>query len=216
MSQANKRTRIGRLPERGVTDKKQIYEILDEGFVCHVGFSVDGQPYVMPMVYGREGDQLYVHGAALSRIARSLAEGIPVCVEVTLVDGLVLARSAFHHSVNYRSVVVLGKARTLTATADKMKALRCITNHAVPNRWSEARPPNAEEMAATTVLAVPLDELSAKVRKGPPKDDQRDMALAVWAGVLPLRTRLGEPVADANILPGVEVIDPGRLPRFTS
>jgi uncharacterized protein len=205
----SERTRIGRLPERAVTDKKQIYAILDEGFVCHVGFALDGQPYVMPMAYGREGDQLFLHGSVLSRLAMSLAEGIPVSVTVTLVDGLVLARSAFHHSVNYRCVVVLGKARALASQADKMKALRCITNHVVPNRWAEVRPPNEEEMAATTVLALPLDELSAKVRKGPPKDDADDMALPVWAGVLPLRTQFGEPVADGE--PGAYFVMPAFL-----
>ncbi len=192
------RTRIGRLAERGVTDMEQIRAILNEGVVCHVGFSVDGQPYVMPMAYGHEGGQLYLHGSVMSRLAKSLAEGIPVCVTVTLVDGLVLARSAFHHSMNYRCAVVLGRARELTTQEDKMKALRCITNHVVPNRWAEVRPPNAEEIAATTVLALPLDELSAKVRKGPPKDDAADMGLRVWAGVIPLRTVMGEPVADGD------------------
>jgi nitroimidazol reductase NimA-like FMN-containing flavoprotein (pyridoxamine 5'-phosphate oxidase superfamily) len=177
---------------------------------------VDGQPYVMPMVYGREGGELFLHGSVLSRLAGSLAEGIPVSVTVTLVDGLVLARSAFHHSINYRCVVVLGRARALTATADKMKALRCITNHVAPNRWSEVRPPNAQEIAETTVLALPLDELSAKVRKGPPKDDAEDMDLAVWAGVLPLNTGLGDPVPDANLHPGASPIDLARYSRFTS
>ncbi len=148
----SERTRIRRLPERGVTDTEQVYAILDEGFVCHVGFSLEGQPYVMPMAYGREADELFLHGSVLSRLAMSLEEGVPVSVTVTLVDGLVLARSAFHHSLNYRCVVVLGRARALTATADKMKALRCITNHVVPNRWAEVRPPNAEEMAAIQAL----------------------------------------------------------------
>jgi nitroimidazol reductase NimA-like FMN-containing flavoprotein (pyridoxamine 5'-phosphate oxidase superfamily) len=197
----SERTRIGRLPERGVTDLKQIHAILDEGLICHVGFSLDGQPYVMPMAYGHEGGQLFLHGSVMSRLAKSLAGGIPVCVTVTLVDGLVLARSAFHHSMNYRCVVVLGRARLLTTNAEKMSALRCITNHVVPNRWAEARPPNPEEMAATTVLALPLDEVSAKVRKGPPKDDAADMGLPVWAGVIPLRTTMGEPVADGDAPP---------------
>ncbi len=203
------RTTIGRLPERGVTDKEQIYAILDEGFVCHVGFALEGQPYVMPMVYGREGDRLLLHGSVLSRLAMSLAEGVPVSVTVTLVDGLVLARSAFHHSVNYRCVVVLGRARALTSQADKMSALRCITNHVVPNRWAQVRAPNAEEMAATAVLALPLDELSAKVRSGPPKDDAADIGLPVWAGVLPLRTQVGEPVPDGA--PGAYFVMPAFL-----
>lgn len=215
-SDMSERTRIGRLAERGVTDTEQIYAILDEGFVCHVGFSLDGQTYVLPMAYGRECDQLFLHGSVLSRLAMLLAESVPLSVTVTLVDGLVLARSAFHHSVNYRCVVVLGRARMLTSAADKMKALRCITNHVVPNRWAEVRPPNAEEMAATTVLALPLDELSAKVRKGPPKDDAADMNLPVWAGVLPLHTRVAEPLAYGEMNPGVTPFDPRRLTRFTS
>ncbi len=208
------RTRIDRHPERGVADLERIHAILDEGIVCHVGFTLDGQPYVMPMAYGREGDQLFLHGSILSRLATSLAEGVPISVTVTLVDGLVLARSAFHHSLNYRCVVVLGRARLLTTQADRMKALRCITNHVVPNRWAEVRPPNADEMAVTTVLALPLSEMSAKMRVGPPKDDADDMSLPVWAGVLPLHTRLGEPVADGQ--PGAQAFDPGRLTRFTS
>lgn len=211
------RTRIGRLPERGLSDREQIRAILDEGFVCHIGFTLDGQPYVMPMVYGREGDEIFLHGSVLSRLAGSLAEGIPVCVTVTLVDGLVLARSAFHHSINYRSVVILGNARAVTDTAAKMSALRCITNHAVPNRWAEVRPPNVREMSETAVLALSLNEVSAKVRKGPPKDDAEDMALPVWAGVLPLGLRAGEPVRDGEAPAGIPAFDRTRLrARFTS
>jgi nitroimidazol reductase NimA-like FMN-containing flavoprotein (pyridoxamine 5'-phosphate oxidase superfamily) len=154
------RTRVVRHAERGVYDRRQIYAILDEGFICHVGFSVDGQPYVIPTAYGRSGDRLYFHGAAANRMLRSLAGGVDVCVTVTLVDGFVLARAAFKQSINYRSVVILGKARLVAETAEKMEALRCLTNHVAPGRWEEVREPNEKELAATSVLALPLLEVS--------------------------------------------------------
>jgi nitroimidazol reductase NimA-like FMN-containing flavoprotein (pyridoxamine 5'-phosphate oxidase superfamily) len=189
------RTQVKRLPQRGVYDEATVHAILDEAFLCHVGFAVEGQPYVIPTGYGRSGNQLYIHGSAASRMLRTLSEGVDVCVTVTLVDGYVLAKSAFHHSFNYRSVVVLGRARLVNDPTEKMEALRCVTNHIVPGRWEEVREPNEQELKATTVLALPLAEVSAKVRNGPPVDDEDDLALPVWAGVVPLRLAPGEPAA---------------------
>jgi len=190
------RTQVKRLPKRGKYERETVFAILDTGFVCHVGFSVDGQPYVIPTNYGRSGDILYLHGSAASRMLRTLGEGVPMSVTVTHVDGLVLARSAFHHSVNYRSVVILGTARLVTAAAEKMEALRVFTEHVVKGRWDDVRQPTEQELKATTVLALPLEEVSAKVRTGGPIDDEEDYALPVWAGVLPLETSVKEPVPD--------------------
>jgi nitroimidazol reductase NimA-like FMN-containing flavoprotein (pyridoxamine 5'-phosphate oxidase superfamily) len=208
------RTQVIRHPERAVYGREQIHAILDEGYICHLGLAVDGQTYVIPTAYGRAGDQIYIHGSAASRMIQSLAEGIEVCLTVTLVDGLVLARSAFRHSINYRSVVVLGKARLVTEAGEKMEALRSITNHVAPGRWEEVRGPNRTEMASTSVLVLPLAEASAKVRSGPPKDLEDDFGVAVWAGVIPLRTELGEPEPDDHVPPGAAVIDRSRFARF--
>jgi nitroimidazol reductase NimA-like FMN-containing flavoprotein (pyridoxamine 5'-phosphate oxidase superfamily) len=197
------RTKLKRLPERGSFDREQVYRILDEAFVCHVGFAVDGQPFVIPTAYGRIGDTLYIHGSAASRMQRSLSGGIPVCVTVTLLDGLVLARSAFHHSINYRSVVILGAAQVVEDPAEKMRALHAFTEHIIAGRWAEIREPNARELKATTVLALPLAEVSAKIRTGEPKDDDEDYAIPVWAGELPLRMTTGAPVADAKTPPSL-------------
>lgn len=197
------RTTLKRLPKRGEYDRKRVYAILDEAFVCHVGFVVDGRPVVIPTGYGRLKDVLYIHGSAASRMLRTLSEGIDVCVTVTLIDGLVLARSAFHHSFNYRSVVVFGKARVVTDAAEQMAALRAFTEHVIPERWDDVREPNESELKATLVLALPLVEASAKIRTGPPIDDEEDHALAVWAGVLPLRLTPGEPVDDERLRPGI-------------
>jgi nitroimidazol reductase NimA-like FMN-containing flavoprotein (pyridoxamine 5'-phosphate oxidase superfamily) len=194
------RTQVKRLPQRGAYDEATVHAILDEAFLCHVGFVIDGQPYVIPTGYGRSGNQLYIHGSAASRMLRTLADGVDVCVAVTLVDGYVLAKSAFHHSFNYRSVVVLGKARLVEDPSEKMEALRCVTNHIVPNRWEEVREPNPQELKATSVLALTLSEVSAKVRNGPPVDDEEDLALPVWAGVVPLRLTAGEPAT-----PGIDL-----------
>jgi nitroimidazol reductase NimA-like FMN-containing flavoprotein (pyridoxamine 5'-phosphate oxidase superfamily) len=199
------RTKLRRHPERGNYDREQIYSILDESYVCHVGFTVDGQPYVIPMAYGRAEDRIFIHGSALSRLLTSLSGGIPVCVTVTIVDGLVLARSAFRHSLNYRSVVILGKAKLVTAPAEKKEAMRVLTNHIVPGRWEETRQPNEPEIQKTSVLAIPLDEASAKIRTGPPLDLSSDLELPAWAGVIPLRTELGDPQPDAHVRPGVTV-----------
>lgn len=190
------RTTLRRLPKRGSFERETVNGILDEGFICHVGFVVDGQPFVIPTAYGRKGDVLYIHGARASRMQKALADGRDVCVTVTLVDGLVLARSAFHHSMNYRSVVVFGRARAVEAEEEKNAALEAFTEHVMPGRWDDVRWPTAQELAATTVLAIQLSEASAKVRTGPPIDDEEDYALPVWAGVLPLGVEPGAPVAD--------------------
>jgi nitroimidazol reductase NimA-like FMN-containing flavoprotein (pyridoxamine 5'-phosphate oxidase superfamily) len=190
------RTQVKRLPKRGKYERETVFAILDAGFVCHVGFNVDGQPYVIPTNYGRSGDTVYLHGSAASRMLRTLSDGVPMSVTVTHVDGLVLARSAFHHSVNYRSVVILGTARLVTDPAEKMEALRVFTEHVMKGRWDDVRQPTEQELKATTVLALPLEEVSAKVRTGGPIDDEADYTLPVWAGVLPLETVAKEPLAD--------------------
>jgi uncharacterized protein len=192
------RTQVKRLPKRGKYDRETVHAILDSAFVCHVGFTVDGQPFVIPTNFGRSGDTLFLHGSAASRMLRSLSEGVPVCVTVTHVDGLVLARSAFHHSVNYRSVVVLGVAQLVQDPAEKMEALRIFTEHVMKGRWDDVRLPNEQELKATTVLALNLEEVSAKIRTGGPNDDEPDYALPVWAGVLPLETVAKAPIPDPN------------------
>jgi uncharacterized protein len=199
------RTQVKRLPKRAAYDCQTIYKILDEAFVCHVGFVADGQPYVIPTNFGRAGGKLYLHGSAASRMLRTLGEGVPVCVTVTLVDGLVLARSAFHHSVNYRSVVVLGTAQLVEDPAEKMQALRLFTEHIMKGRWSEIRHPTEQELKATSVLALPIDEASAKVRTGGPIDDEEDYALSVWAGVLPIKPLAQTPIADARLNPSTSL-----------
>ena len=181
------RTQVRRLPKRATYETGRIYAILDEGFVCHVGFVLGDQPFVIPTGYARAGNLLYIHGSAASRMLQTIGEGIDVCVTVTLVDGFVLARSAFHHSMNYRSVVVLGKARLVADPAEKLEALRRFTDHIVPGRWDEVRPPTAQELKATSVLALAIEEASAKVRSGPPIDDEEDYRWPVWAGVVPVR-----------------------------
>lgn len=208
-----KRTRLKRLSKRGAYDRETINAILDEGFICHVGFVVDGQPYVIPTGFARVGDVLYIHGSSASRMIRTLAEGVDVCVTVTLVDGLVLARSAFHHSVNYRSVVVLGKASLVEDPDEKNIALEAITEHIVPGRWADVRWPNELELKATSVLRQPIDEASAKVRTGDPVDDEEDYAMDVWAGVLPLEVSHGDPIADAKLPAGIE--PPEYIRKYT-
>ncbi|MEP7148954.1 MAG: pyridoxamine 5'-phosphate oxidase family protein [Acidobacteriota bacterium] len=193
------RTSVKRLPARGHYDRNTINAILDEGFICHVGFVLDGQPYVIPTGYARVGDDLYVHGSSASRMLRNLSQGISVCVTVTLIDGLVLARSAFHHSMNYRSVVILGTAELVSDTDEKNSALEALTEHIVPGRWADVRWPNELELKATTVLKLAIDEASAKIRTGDPKDDEEDYAMDVWAGVLPLSMTAGTPIADLRL-----------------
>lgn len=198
------RTTLKRLPKRGVYDRELVYSILDEGFICHVSFAVDGQPFVIPTGYARIADQLYIHGSQVSRMLRSLAQGIDVCIAVTLVDGLVLARSAFHHSVNYRSVVIFGRASMVEEKKSKLAALFAFSEHVIPGRWNDVREPTDAELKATTVLSLPLLEVSAKVRTGPPIDDEEDYALNVWAGVLPLQMIAGGPINDPRLPDNIE------------
>jgi uncharacterized protein len=193
------RSQIKRLPQRGNYERQAIYDILDEGLICYVGFAVNNQPFVIPTAYGRVEDRLYIHGSPASRMLRSLLTGIDVCVTVTLLDGLVLARSAFHHSMNYRSVVVFGTANIVQDADEKLTALQAFTDHVVPERWGEVRQPSRQELQGTLVLSLPLAEASAKVRMGMPIDDEDDYSLPVWAGVLPLRLVAGETIADSRL-----------------
>ena len=199
-----RRTKLKRLPKRGNFERETIYSVLDQAFICHVGFAVDGQPYVIPTGFARIGDHLYIHGSAASRMLRNIAKGIEVCVTVTLIDGLVLARSAFHHSMNYRSVVILGKAELVTDMNEKNSALEAFTEHIIPGRWAEDRWPTELELKATSVLKLPIQEASAKIRTGDPKDDEEDYAMDVWAGVIPLAVSTGRPIADARLQSSVE------------
>jgi len=199
------RTRVVREPHRGVYDREAVYRILDEGFLCHVGFAVNGQPFVIPTSYGRHGDSLYIHGSAASRMLRQMKGGIPVCITVTLLDGLVLARSIFNHSMNYRSVVILGKATLVDDAEEKLAALRILSEHILPGRWDDSRQPNASELKQTSVLRVPIEEFSAKIRTGPPVDDEEDYSFPTWAGVVPLEIIAGTPIDDARLLPGKEM-----------
>jgi nitroimidazol reductase NimA-like FMN-containing flavoprotein (pyridoxamine 5'-phosphate oxidase superfamily) len=197
------RVRVKRLPERGRYDRDLIDGILDEALICHVGFAVHGQPYVIPTIHARDGDRLYVHGSTASRMLRNMKGGIPACVTVSIVDGLVLARSAFHHSINYRSVVVLGTAVPVEGDREKLRALHAIVEHVAPGRWDEVRGPTGSELRQTLVLAIGLDEASAKVRSGPPKDEDGDMSLPMWAGELPMRLVAFDARDDPLLLPGV-------------
>jgi nitroimidazol reductase NimA-like FMN-containing flavoprotein (pyridoxamine 5'-phosphate oxidase superfamily) len=193
------------MPKRGAYDRATIEAILDEGLVCHLGFAVEGQPYVLPTIYARVDDEVFLHGSAASRMVRALGDGIAMCFTVTLLDGLVLARSAFHHSVNYRSVVLLGTARPVLETEEKTRALRAIVDHVLAGRWQGVRTPSDQELKATTVLALPVSEASAKIRTGGPIDDEEDYALPIWAGHLPLALVPGAPVPDARLIEGLAV-----------
>ena len=192
------RTELRRLPNRGTRDAAAVYEILDAAFLAHVGFTVSGQPFVIPTLYGRQGDTLFLHGSTASRMLRELENGAPACVTVTLVDGLVLARSAFHHSMNYRSVVAFGTARKIDDPDRKSRALRVISEHIIAGRWNDVRGPSPNELKATAVLEFLIEEASAKTRSGPPLDDEPDYALPVWAGVLPLQIEAGAPLPDSR------------------
>jgi nitroimidazol reductase NimA-like FMN-containing flavoprotein (pyridoxamine 5'-phosphate oxidase superfamily) len=205
MASASARTRVRRVPARGVYERESIEAILDQALVSHVGFVADGQPYVIPTLHARVGELLYLHGSAASRMLRTLEKGVPVCVTATLVDGLVLARSAFHHSINYRSVVVLGEARLVEPADERLRALELFMEKLVPGRWAEVRPPSRQELKGSKVLALSLDEASAKVRTGPPVDEEPDYSLPVWAGVLPLCPEVGEPEPDPRLDPGTPV-----------
>jgi len=195
------RTRLVREADRAVYDREAAYRILDEGFLCHVGFVAEGQPFVIPTSYGRKDASLYIHGSAASRMLRQLKDGAPVCITVTLLDGLVLARSIFNHSMNYRSVVVLGKATLVDDPQEKIAALQLLSEHILPGRWADARQPNERELKATSVLRVPIEEFSAKVRQGPPIDDEEDYSFPTWAGVVPLEMKAGVPIDDARLDP---------------
>src|SRR5579883_273681 len=199
------RTTLRRLPARGSYDRALIHSILDEAPVCHVGFVVDGRPFVIPTLHVRVGDRLYMHGSPGSRMLKAMAGGVEVCVNVTLVDGLVLARSAFHHSMNYRSVVVFGVAQAVDDPEEKTRVLHALSEHLVPGRWRDVRGPAPGELKATSVLSLPIDEASAKVRTGPPLDDEEDYALPAWAGVVPLSLKAGEPVPCPRLAPGIEI-----------
>jgi uncharacterized protein len=198
------RTRVRRVPQRGAYERETIDAILDGTLISHVGFVHDGQPVVIPTLHARLGDRLYLHGSAASRMLRTLEKGVPVCATSTLIDGLVLARSAFHHSVNYRSVVVFGTATLLEPGDETEKALELFTEKLVPGRWADVRPPTRQELKGTKVLSLPLDEASAKVRTGPPVDEDEDYDLPVWAGVLPLATEVAEPQPDPRLDPAIE------------
>jgi len=199
------RTKLKRLPKRGHFDRETVYGILDEGFICHVGFAPEGRPVVIPTGYARVEDTLYIHGSQASRMLRTLAEGVDACVTVTLIDGLVLARSAFHHSMNYRSVVIFGRATLVDEAQEKSAALLALSEHIVRGRWAEVREPTEQELVQTTVLSLPLVEASAKIRTGPPIDDEEDYAMPVWAGVLPFKLETGEPIKDPRLPDGIEV-----------
>jgi len=199
------RTRVVREADRAVYDREAVYRILDEGFLCHVGFNVEGQPFVIPTSYGRNNATLYIHGSAASRMLRQMKDAVPVCVTVTLLDGLVLARSVFNHSMNYRSVVILGKATLVDDPEEKLAALRALSEHILPGRWDDSRQPNERELKATSVLRLPIEEFSAKVRTGPPIDDEPDYSFPTWAGVLPLETTAGTPINDPRLDPRQEL-----------
>jgi len=203
----SERTTVRRLPERGRYDRETLHAILDEGVVCHVGFEVEGQPYVIPMGYARDGDRLILHGSAASRLLRRLGEGVSACVTVTLLDGIVAARSTFSSSMNYRSVVALGRARRLADPEEKRRALDALVEHLIPGRSRDARGATDRELAVTEVLEFPLDEASAKVRSGPPHDLEADYALPIWAGVIPLTMVPGPPESDPELPTGVEPPD---------
>jgi nitroimidazol reductase NimA-like FMN-containing flavoprotein (pyridoxamine 5'-phosphate oxidase superfamily) len=198
---------VRRAPSRADYDRATIDAILDEALIAHLGFAVDGQPYVIPTLHARVGDTVYLHGSAASRMIRTLGAGAPACLTVTLIDGIVLARSAFHHSMNYRSVVVLGEARLVTDSGETLEALEAFTDGIVPGRWAEVRAPNRKELKGTRVLAMTLDEASAKVRSGPPVDDDEDYELDVWAGVIPMALTAAAPIADPRLDPGIEPTD---------
>jgi nitroimidazol reductase NimA-like FMN-containing flavoprotein (pyridoxamine 5'-phosphate oxidase superfamily) len=206
------RSTVRRLPKRGSHEEEVIYGILDAGFIAHVGFSVKGQPFVIPTLYGRRGDRLYIHGSAASRMLKELETGVPACVTVTHVDGLVLARSAFHHSINYRSVVAFGTARKLEETGRKVEALRVISERLIAGRWNNVRLPNEKELKLTSVLEFSIEEASAKIRTGPPVDEEEDYALPVWAGVLPVALTAADPLPDPRLVAGSEI--PEHIVRF--
>jgi nitroimidazol reductase NimA-like FMN-containing flavoprotein (pyridoxamine 5'-phosphate oxidase superfamily) len=201
------RTKLRRIPDRGSHDRETIDSILDAGFLAHVGFCLDGQPFVIPTLYGRDGERLYLHGSVASRMLRELETGVAACVTVTLVDGLVLSRSAFDHSMNYRCVVAFGTSRKIADPEQKVKSLRVISEHLIAGRWADVRGPSEKELKATTVLEFSIEEASSKVRSGPPLDDESDYGLPVWAGVLPLEIKSRPPIPDDKLVEGITLPD---------
>jgi nitroimidazol reductase NimA-like FMN-containing flavoprotein (pyridoxamine 5'-phosphate oxidase superfamily) len=217
------RVRVRRLPKRGHYDRATLHGVLDAGFICHVGYVIDGQPYVTPTAYWREGDVVYWHGSSASRMLRAQAAGIPVCVTVTHLDGLVVARSGFHHSINYRSAMLFGNAEKVEDKAEKEAAMAAFVDRIYPGRWQTLRPVNNQEMKATTILRMAIDEASAKIRTGPPVDDEEDYGLPIWAGVINLHSVVGNIESDPRLMAGVPVpadIEPyesgGRLDDILS
>jgi len=204
------KTRVKRLHERGHYDRETVYAILDAGFICHVGYIIDDQPFVTPTSYWREGDRVYWHGSSASRMLRTISKGIKVCLTATHVDGLVLARSGFHSSINYRAVMAFGEAEVITDERHKEQALKAFVEHVTPGRWAMLRPVTSQELKGTTVLSMQLDEVSAKVRTGPPKDDDEDYALPIWAGVLPLKVSSGPPEPDPRLTVTVPIPEHAR------
>lgn len=202
---ATARSKVKTRPQRGLHDREIVNQILDEALVVHVGFIADNQPYVIPMGYGRDGEQLYLHGSTASRMLKSLEQGIEICVSATLLDGIVIARSLFHHSMNYRSVVLFGRATLVESEAEKMHALKILTEQIVPGRWEQARTPTPQELKGTTVLAFPIEEGSAKIRSGDPLDDAEDYALPIWAGQLPLKLAAGSPIPDSKLSTDISI-----------
>lgn len=201
------RTKLKRIPKRGNFDRETVYKILDEAYICQVGFNVGGQTFVLPTAYGRKDNSLFIHGSAASRMMREISKGIEICVSVTLLDGLVLARSAFHHSMNYRSVVIFGTAAIVADEAEKNDALFAITEHIIKGRWNQVRQPNSKELKATTILRLPINEASAKIRTGDPVDDPEDINLDVWAGVIPLEVVAGKPINDSFLKENIPIQD---------
>ncbi|MEW6324440.1 MAG: pyridoxamine 5'-phosphate oxidase family protein [Nitrospirota bacterium] len=197
------RNQVKRKPDRGRYDKATIYPIIDEALICHVGFVLDSQPYVIPTIHARQGDRILLHGAKGSRMLKFIQTGGPVCITITVLDGLVLARSVFHHSLNYRSVVLFGRGELIEGQEEKLAAMEVVTEHLIRGRWQEARRPTLQELDATAVVAVPIESASAKIRTGPPIDDEQDYDLPVWAGVVPIRQAVGEPASDPRLKEGI-------------
>ena len=199
-----KKTKVKRAPKRGFYDKETIYKILDANFICQIAFVHNGYPVIIPTIYGRDKEFIYIHGASVSRMLVELEKGLPISVNVTQTDGIVLARSAFHHSLNYQSVVIFGEASIVTNNEERNRALKVISDQIIPDRWEEVRLPNKTELKATKVLKIPITEASAKIRKGPPSDDKDDYSLPIWAGVIPMETKFGNPISDPLLNEGIE------------
>ncbi|WP_457610385.1 pyridoxamine 5'-phosphate oxidase family protein [Lutibacter sp.] len=200
-----KKTKVKRSPKRGFYDKKTIYKILDNHFVCQIAFVYEGYPVVIPTIYGRDNDNLYMHGATVSRMLLELEKGVPISINITQTDGIVLARSAFHHSLNYQSVTIFGEATLVIGENERLKALKIISDQIIPNRWDEVRLPNEKELKATKILKIPIIEASAKIRQGPPSDEKEDYNLPIWAGVIPITSIIQNPISDPKLKEGIPI-----------